>query len=134
MQLCKRLRRHVEGTVDAIIVVVVDGAVDLGDEFSERIEAIRIAELNLELVVEALLVSVLPRTPFLRARDLNVAIREYLPECDRVVLDAVVAVEDGGTRIVEKRRPQWITSVAPCVVRIDTPRMARVYTSMTVAR
>src|SRR3989344_4716692 len=106
MQLRKCARRHVECGVDAVVVVVVDGAVDFGDELAERCEPIRVAELHFELVVEGLLVAVLPRTTFLRARDLDAAVREYLPEGNRVVLDAIVAVEDPRTWIVEERRPQ----------------------------
>ena len=103
VQLRKLPRRHLERGVDARRVVYVDGAVDLGDELAECREAVRIAELHLELVVEGLLVAVLPRAAFLGAGDLDVAIREYLPERDRIVLNAVVGVEDVRSRVMVER-------------------------------
>ena len=61
MQLRKLPGRHLQRGVDARVVVRPDGTVDLCNEVAERREPIRIPEIDLELVVKALLVPVLPR-------------------------------------------------------------------------
>ena len=52
--MCERklLRRYLERRVDTVLVVPVDGAMDLEDKLAQGREAIRIAEINLELRVE----------------------------------------------------------------------------------
>ncbi len=79
--------------MDAYGVVHVDGTVDFGDKLTERGKAVRIAQLDFELVVEGLLVAVLPRATFLGAGNLDIAIHKDFSERNRVVLDAVVGVE-----------------------------------------
>jgi hypothetical protein len=46
--------------MDALGVVVVNEPVDFRNEFAERCEAIRIAKLDFELVVEGFLITVAP--------------------------------------------------------------------------
>ena len=45
------------------MVVLPNRAIDLGNQFSQRPEPVRISQINLELAVEGFLVSILPRTP-----------------------------------------------------------------------
>ena len=66
-------------------------------------QAIRVSQVDLELVVERFLVPILPRASFLAARDGYTETREQLPERPGMVLAPVVAVEDGRAAMVEKR-------------------------------
>ena len=83
-------------------VVVVDSAVDSRHQFPEHCASVRIAQIDLELAVEALLVSILPRTTGMRTRDENTKAGKYRDECTRVVLSAVVRMEDCRMRMIEE--------------------------------
>lgn len=58
----KYRRRHLERGVNTGVVVHPGSAIDLGDKFAEALEAVRISKINLEFVIEALLITVLPGT------------------------------------------------------------------------
>lgn len=89
-------------------VVPVNGAVDLEDQFAERLEAGRVAEVDLELRVEALLVAVLPRARLLAAGDGRTEERQCFNESFGCILSAVVRVEDRGTCMVRERRKECV--------------------------
>jgi hypothetical protein len=61
--------------VDALVVVSVQRLVDRGGDFAERAEPIRIAKVDLELVVAALVIPVLPAAAFLAPLSLKATIR-----------------------------------------------------------
>ena len=65
----KRRRRHFERSVYAGVVVHPDSAIRLDDKLAEAPEAVRISEVDLKLVIEALLVAVLPGAAGRRAGD-----------------------------------------------------------------
>ena len=50
--------------MDAFVIVVSHEAVDFGHKLTQRLEPRRIAEINLELRVERLLIAVFPRAAF----------------------------------------------------------------------
>lgn len=57
--------------MDPSVVVVADLLVDGFDQLSDMVEPFQVPELELEIVVEGFLVSVLPRTRFATVRDLD---------------------------------------------------------------
>ncbi len=87
--------------MDALRVVAMERLVDGGGEFAERSETVRVAQVDLELVVEGLLVAVLPRTALLAAGDGNAKVCEQCTERLRVVFAPVVRVKDGRATVGE---------------------------------
>ncbi len=84
------------------VVVLPDGAVDVANELAQGIKPVRVPEIDFELVVEGFLVAVLPRTAGLAPRDRNAALFEQVHERFRLILLAIVRMEDDRLRMVEE--------------------------------
>ena len=86
-------RRHVQRGVNTSVVVGPHCPIYFSDEFSIRLEAVRVAQVHLELVVEGFLVAVLPRGAGPRAGYFNAELFEYRDERLGFIFPAVVGVE-----------------------------------------
>lgn len=84
------LWRHFQRGVDTVAVVPIDGLMDLEHQLAERVGAVGIAEINLELRAERLLVSVLPRARLLAVGDCGTEERQGLDEAFGRVLSSIV--------------------------------------------
>jgi len=85
------------------VVVLPDRLIDSEHKLAERFESCRIAEVDLELRIEGLLVAVLPWAAWSRAGDQYPDGLQCFNEHRRVVFAAVVAVEDEWPSMVVQR-------------------------------
>lgn len=84
-------------------IVVVDRSVDRRHKLAEIFASCRISQIKLELSIEGFLVPVFPRAAGMGTGDEDAEIGEYPDERLRLVLSAVVRVEDRRMRMVEER-------------------------------
>ncbi len=80
------------------MVVLPDCPVDFRREFSERTETIRVAEFNLEFIVEGFLASILSWTSRMRPGDTDAESRKNPNKRLRNALAPVVGMEDDRMR------------------------------------
>ena len=91
---CKDSRWHLESSVDAAMVVVVDVPVDRLDHLANGLEAVEITHLLLEASVERLNKTILPGRGDVADRDMNTAIFELSGATLSHELRARVGVKD----------------------------------------
>ncbi len=101
------------------VVVRMNCSINSGHQLTQRLEAVRITQINFELVVETFLVAILPGTARFGARDIDAECGECSDEYLRAVLTAVVGVEDAWSGVVVCGREQGREYQRDSMVRVD---------------
>ncbi len=94
--------------MDSGIVVGVDGFVDLINQFSEGTESARISKINLELIVEGFLITILPRASRGASGYSYSQIIQDLDKILGVILTAIVRMYDLRDRMFVNSRKESI--------------------------